>query len=59
MRAFEPEGEVRAVETPAGEAAVAVHVGPYDRMKETHDAIHAWRFWSLPPATAPSESTNS
>jgi effector-binding domain-containing protein len=42
VRAFEPEGEVRAVETPAGEAAVAVHVGPYQRMKETHDAIHAW-----------------
>ena len=41
--AFEPEGEVHAVETPAGEAAVAVHVGPYDRMKDTHDAIHAWR----------------
>jgi hypothetical protein len=20
-----------------------VHIGPYDRMKETHDAIHAWR----------------
>src|SRR5437764_15169138 len=43
VRAFEPEGEVRAVETPAGEAAVTVHVGPYERMKETHDAIHAWR----------------
>jgi effector-binding domain-containing protein len=42
VRAFEPEGEVRPVETPAGEAAVAVHVGPYERMKETHDAIHAW-----------------
>lgn len=42
VRAFEPEGEVRAVETPAGEAAVATHVGPYDRMMETHDAIHAW-----------------
>ena len=42
VRPFEPEGEVRAVETPAGEAAVATHVGPYDRMKETHDAIHAW-----------------
>jgi effector-binding domain-containing protein len=42
MRAFEPEGEVRAVETSAGEAAVAVHVGSYDGMKETHDAIHAW-----------------
>src|ERR1700682_1064541 len=43
VRAFEPEGEVHAVETPAGEGAVAVHVGSYDRMKETHDAIHAWR----------------
>ena len=42
VRAFETEGEVHAVETPAGEAAVAVHVGPYDRMKETHDAIHTW-----------------
>jgi effector-binding domain-containing protein len=41
--AFEPEGEVHAVETPAGEAAVGVHVGSYVRMKETHDAIHAWR----------------
>jgi effector-binding domain-containing protein len=42
VRSFDPEGEVRPAETPAGEAAVAVHVGPYDRMKETHDAIHAW-----------------
>jgi effector-binding domain-containing protein len=43
VRVFEPQGEVHAAETPAGEAAVAVHVGPYERMKETHDAIHAWR----------------
>jgi effector-binding domain-containing protein len=43
LREFEPQGEVRAVETPAGEAAVAVHVGSYDRLKETHDALHAWR----------------
>lgn len=42
IRDFEPSGEVRVVDTPAGEAAVAVHVGPYDRMKETHDVIHAW-----------------
>jgi effector-binding domain-containing protein len=42
VHAFEPEGEVHAVETPAGEAAVAVHVGSYDRMIETHDAIHTW-----------------
>jgi effector-binding domain-containing protein len=41
-RGFETAGEVYATETPAGQAAVAVHVGAYDRMKETHDAIHAW-----------------
>jgi hypothetical protein len=38
-RTFETAGEVYATETPAGEVAVAVHRGPYDRMNETHDAI--------------------
>jgi effector-binding domain-containing protein len=42
-RAFESAGEVYATETPAAMAAVAVQLGAYDRMKETHDAIHAWR----------------
>ena len=42
-RPFEPAGEVYATETPAGLVASAVHVGPYDRMKETYDAIQAWR----------------
>lgn len=28
---------------PAGQVAVAVHVGGYDRIKETPDAIHVWR----------------
>ena len=41
-REFESATEVNATETPAGVVAVAVHVGAYDRMKETHDAIHAW-----------------
>jgi effector-binding domain-containing protein len=41
-RTFAPSGEVYPTETPAGEIAVAVHVGPYERMRETHDAIHAW-----------------
>jgi effector-binding domain-containing protein len=41
-REFEPEGEVRAVKTPSGETAHAVHRGPYDEMKATHDAIHEW-----------------
>jgi len=41
-RTFEPAGEVYATETPAGEAAVVVHRGPYDRMNEVHDAIRKW-----------------
>jgi effector-binding domain-containing protein len=34
--------EVEHTSEPAGEAAVEVHAGSYDRLKETHDAIHAW-----------------
>jgi effector-binding domain-containing protein len=41
-RNFEAAGEVYVTETPAGEAAVAVHLGPYDRMNETHEAIRKW-----------------
>ena len=42
VRAFEREGEVGPVETPAGEIATAVHVGGYDQIRRAHDAIHAW-----------------
>jgi effector-binding domain-containing protein len=41
-RIFETMGEVYATETPAGEAAVAVHRGPYNRINEVHDAIRKW-----------------
>ena len=41
-RTFEGAGEVYATETPAGEAAVAIYRGPYDRMSEAHDAIREW-----------------
>ena len=41
-RTFEAAGEVYATETPAGEAAVAVHRGPYNRMNQAHDAIRKW-----------------
>jgi len=41
-RAFETSGEVYATETPAGEVAMAVHVGGYERLGETHDLVHAW-----------------
>jgi effector-binding domain-containing protein len=41
-RRFEAAGEVRATETPGGEAAVAVHHGPYSDLGEAHDAIARW-----------------
>lgn len=41
-RAFETAGEVYATETPAGEVAVAIHHGPYNRMDEAHEAVVKW-----------------
>lgn len=41
-RIFEPAGEVHATETPAGQAAVAVHRGPYHRMDEAYKTIEEW-----------------
>ena len=41
-RPFEGESAVRCVQTPAGEVASTLHVGPYDRLGGAHDAIHAW-----------------
>ena len=41
-RTFEPTGEVYATKTPTGQAAVAVHRGPYDLMNEAHEAIGKW-----------------
>src|SRR6266849_8923404 len=41
-RPFERAGDVRCIETPAGEVARTVHIGPYDRLSDAHDALHAW-----------------
>ena len=41
-RTFQTAGEVYSTETPGGEAAIAVHRGPYDRMNEAYDAIDKW-----------------
>src|SRR5258708_28574900 len=41
-RTFETGGEVYAAETPAGEAAGAVHPGPYTRLHEAHHALRKW-----------------
>ena len=35
-------GELVAGETPAGRAATALHVGPYDAMGTTYDALIHW-----------------
>lgn len=40
--AFVAGADVYLSATPAGSAAHAAHIGPYDRLRDTHDAIHAW-----------------
>jgi effector-binding domain-containing protein len=41
--AFAGEGEVVFTQTPAGQVASTLHIGPYDRLADAHAAIHAWR----------------
>jgi effector-binding domain-containing protein len=41
-RPFERVGDVHCIETPAGEVALTVRIGPYDRLGDAHNAIHAW-----------------
>ena len=40
-RPFERSGDVFSTETPAGKVATALHIGPYERLGDTHNAIHA------------------
>jgi effector-binding domain-containing protein len=40
---FEGEGEVVFTQTPAGQVASTLHIGPYDTLSDAHDAIDAWR----------------
>jgi effector-binding domain-containing protein len=39
---FAAQGAVRCAETPAGEVATTVHVGPYEGLRHAHDALRAW-----------------
>jgi hypothetical protein len=41
-RPFEGEGDVAFARTPAGEVATTLFRGPIERLKDAHDAIHAW-----------------
>lgn len=42
IRTFVGEGDVACVTTPAGEAAVVVHRGPYAKLSAAHEALHQW-----------------
>ena len=42
VRPFVSEGDVACVMTPAGEAAVVVHRGPYGKMSAAHEALRRW-----------------
>lgn len=39
---FAGHGDVVGSTTPAGAVATTVHVGPYNRLHEAHQAIHRW-----------------
>ena len=50
-------GDLGRGELPAGKVAVAVHVGHYDGLAATYEALHAWiQSSSLVPGDAPWES---
>jgi hypothetical protein len=42
MRAFEGSGNVQPGELPAGQVAVGWHIGPYETIAETYDALMTW-----------------
>lgn len=39
---FTPGDGVDRATTPSGPVVTATHIGPYHRLGEAHDAIHAW-----------------
>ena len=48
---FTPQGDIVAVEMPAGKAAHGVHHGDYSQMGKTHGALMAWCAEQGPPAS--------
>lgn len=41
-RPLPAEGRVMPGKLPGGEVATTVHMGPYDRLPDAHDALNAW-----------------
>jgi AraC family transcriptional regulator len=38
----QPDGLVKPSQLPGGPAAIAIHVGPYETLKATYDAVERW-----------------
>lgn len=64
-----PSGEVTALELPGGRAATALHVGPFDTLAQTYQALaewaagqgvelagHVWESYLTDPAAEPDPS---
>ena len=50
-------GDIEAITLPGGPAAVAVHMGPYDKLQETYAAIERWmQQQGVKPGGSPWES---
>jgi effector-binding domain-containing protein len=41
-RPVESEGRIKAGKLPGGKAVKAVHIGPYETLSETYDAVLSW-----------------
>lgn len=39
---IQPDGQVKPSQLPGGPAAIAIHVGPYETLKATYDAVERW-----------------
>jgi len=39
---FEPVGEIVCVASPSGSAATVIHMGPYEKLGEAHQAVKDW-----------------
>ena len=42
VQQLQGEGEVRAGEIPAGQAAECLHIGPYDQLGAAYEALQQW-----------------
>jgi len=41
-KVIEGKGEIKASELPGGKVATTIHLGPYEKLGEAHEAIQAW-----------------